>query len=497
MCYNTKKFQMVTDMETKKFPDVTFVRKFSACLFKDRKLMLGEMDFSKDVKRSDRGDKYPVLTTVGEIGEDVKNGEYVFRSNGGSVTRLIGHLSPYATYEAVLSELDGECGFAFLHGEDKAVVTLKKDEEGLAVHCGAQNVDLGADFRPGMSFCVLPRKNKFDVYIKTDAFPVCVGTFEVPGFEKAAEEDFFMRTSAGLYCTGNVRVNRVSFYMDSGVSLADVRTVRYENGDVIRENGRIFLTASVRLEEGAYQGVFSWIPGTEEFKLTGALFFDAGDGEWANDVATSLIFDRQAKQWILWVCSFSHGHVLARAAFDGEPRFGKNVIDVELLPMLGEKDDDTVFGGKPGDEDPDLIYDAGNDRWLLAVCRISSEGGYRYHFFASDSPLDGFSYVGQGVKGAETGGSFFRYGGKLYFVCGNSFDARSDYRVYEWDDLPHPGKLVFDYPDGGFRGWGTVFTVKQGTREKLYHLTFDRTLGSKSGYNWSYGNIYCFEGYLN
>ncbi len=482
-------------MEQKMLTDVTFVRKFSTCLFKNKKLLLGEAEFSKDFLRTERGDKYPVLSSEGEIIESVSDEEYVFRSKNGSVTRLLGHLSPYATYEAVISELDGECGFAFLHGEDKAIVTLKKDSEGLSVHCGEQSISLCTDFHSGMSFCVLPRKNKFDVYIKTGVFPVCVGTFEVPGFEKAAEEDYFIHTSAGLYCAGNVRVKHVSFYMDSGVSQADIRTVRYENGEVLHENGKIVLTGSIRLEEGCYQGVFSWIPGTEEFELTGALFFDAGDGEWANDVATSLIFDRKTKKWLLWVCAFSHGHVLDRAEFDGEPRYGKNVIDVKLLPMI-EKEDDTAFGGKQGDEDPDLHYDEDTGKWLLAVCRVSSEGGYRYHFFASDSPLDGFSYVGQGIKGAETGGSFFRYGGKLYFLCGNSFEAHSDYRIYEWGDLAHPGKLKADFPDGGFRGWGTVFTVKQGTREKLYHLTFDRTLGSSSGYNWSYGNIYCFEGIL-
>ena len=53
--------------------------------------------------------------------------------------------------------------------------------------------------------------------------------------------------------------------------------------------------------------------------------------------------------------------------------------------------------------------------------------------------------------------------------------------------------LSCDYDDGGFRGWGTVIPVKQGTRTRYYWLTFDRHKGSD--YNWSYGNLYCFEGY--
>ena len=49
----------------------------------------------------------------------------------------------------------------------------------------------------------------------------------------------------------------------------------------------------------------------------------------------------------------------------------------------------------------------------------------------------------------------------------------------------------FNYPDGGFRGWGTVVPVKLGSRTRYFWLTFDRHNGSS--YNWSYGNLYCFE----
>ena len=50
---------------------------------------------------------------------------------------------------------------------------------------------------------------------------------------------------------------------------------------------------------------------------------------------------------------------------------------------------------------------------------------------------------------------------------------------------------AFNYPDGGFRGWGTVVPIKLGSRNRYFWLTFDRHNGSN--YNWSYGNLYCFE----
>lgn len=475
---------------------IKFIRKFSVNFFKNKKLLLGGMEFSKDVKKTERGDKYPLVFSSGEYTETVEGGTYRFDSENGCAARLIGHFVPYATYSVEIAELNGECGFLFVHGNDRVKIALRTDENGALSVCSddGKTVKTGKSFVPGMSFLTVARKNFFDVYTDTRGIPEFVCTIDAPAFEHSDGENFFMNTQACLYAGGEAAVKEVSVYMDSGVSQADIRAVRYENGDVIYENGKIFFTASVRLESGGYQGVFSWVPGTAEFELTGALFFDAGDGVWANEVASSLVFDRKTQRWILWVCAFSRGHILGYSVFDGEPRYGRNVIDITLVKPLSENDDDTVFGGKKGDEDPALYYDETEKKWYLAVCRIASGGGYAYHFFESDSPTGDFKFICRGLPGAETGGSFVKHGGKLYFVCGNGFDENSCYRVYEWGDMSRFEKLQADFPDGGFRGWGTLLTVKQGTRERLYHLTFDRTLGSSSGYNWSYGNLYCFEG---
>ena len=56
--------------------------------------------------------------------------------------------------------------------------------------------------------------------------------------------------------------------------------------------------------------------------------------------------------------------------------------------------------------------------------------------------------------------------------------------------MEHPSKLLCDFDDGGFRGWGTVIPIKATDGTKYYHLTFDRHNASK--YNWSYGDLYCF-----
>lgn len=478
--------------------NVKFYRKFSTCLWKNRRLMLGEMEFSKDFISDDIGNKYPIIFSVGDTAEKIECGKLCF--SDGKTARLLGHLSPFACYEVKIDSLNGLCGFLFSNPEVQTEIYMTSDENGrIIVNCKSgkneERVYCEELLNCKTAFSVQHRNSFFDVYLTVNGFTRFITTFTVNGFENSNNEFFFLNTSVGVLYGGDGSITGASFYMDSGISQADIRPVKYENGDVITENGKMFFNASVRLQAGGYQGVFSWIPGTEEFELVGALFFDTGDGCWCSDVATSLVFDRKTSKWLLWVCSFSHGHILGRASFEGEPRFGKNVVDIELINLLEDNDDDTVFGGKKGDEDPDLTFDETAGIWRLAVCRISSENGrYRYHFFESESPLDNFRYTGRGVIGSETGGSFIRFGGKLYFVCGNSFEERSDYRVYDFEDLSTPHCIICDYPDGGFRGWGSVFTVNAAARKKLYWLTFDRHNGSE--FNWSYGNLYCFEGLI-
>ena len=287
----------------------------------------------------------------------------------------------------------------------------------------------------------------------------------------------------------NCVIEEVRSYIDSGISLADMRSIRYENGDVMMEQGKLYLSASIRMREETFQGIFTWVPGTREFALTGALFYDSGDGKWCGDVAASILYHRIEQKWFLWVCSFSHGHRLGHAVFDGDPRFGVNVVDIQLMEMANEHHTVQDFVGFAGDEDPDFFYETDTKQWYMAICRLDPTlRAYRYVFFRSNAPFSGYEYLGTGIPGAETGGSFVKIEKELYFVCGNDFHAVSDYRIYSKTGMIHP---KFDYPDGGFRGWGTLLPIKMGSRTRYFWLTFDRHNGSD--YNWSYGNVYCFE----
>jgi hypothetical protein len=312
-----------------------------------------------------------------------------------------------------------------------------------------------------------------------------------PAFAESNRYKSFNDGNVSLFAKGSVSVIKVTAGLDNGVSIADFRPIKYEDGTLISEGGKVYFTASIRTHAGNYQSIFSWVPGTMQLEMTGVLFFDHGDGFWRGYIASCLLYHREKKQWYVWVSSFEHDHILAYGSFEGDPRFGVSVADVTFMDRASDGAAFTDFVGFFRDEDPDLTYDAENDRWLLAICRIDREAkGYRYVFFESDDPFKNFRAIGCGVQKdtAETGGSFVRVNGELYFVCGNSFERRAEYRIYDKNGM----KLAkFRYPDGGFRGWGCVMPVKLGARTRYFWLTFDRHNGSS--YNWSYGNVYCFE----
>ena len=464
-----------------------FKRKFSTALYKNMKLKLNEMTFGKDFVCDKRGDLYPILASSDDCSEAIEYNRYVVR--GGSVTRLIGQFFPYATYEVSAHLGGGSVGFCFALPDATATVSVFAGK--LQYACGANTCErvLPDYISNSLTMIVSCRPTAFDIYFEYNGKPEFFESIKEPAVDNSHDYSCFTNSTVALSVSGKVIVESVLGYIDNGTSIADIRPIRYENGEVMVEYGKIYLTASIRMQETMFQGIFSWIPSTAELALCGALFYDAGDGKWCGDVAASVLYHRDEKLWYLWVCSFSHDHILGHATFEGDLRFGVNVVDIELMPKADEGAHITDFAGFSGDEDPDFFYDKNSGKWKMAICRLDpSTRQYRYVFFESEHPFGDYYFIGKGLDGAETGGSFVKVGGELFFLCGNDFNKRADYRIYHKDGMTN---ARFDYDDGGFRGWGTLIPIKMGSRTRYFWLTFDRHRGSD--YNWSYGNLYCFE----
>ena len=112
--------------------DTEFKRKFSASMYKNLKIMLGEMTFLKDFVNDERGDLYPILQKSEDCKEVVENNLYTLKI--GTVKRIFCNFFPYASYEVTARLTDGEAGLCFQLPNAEANVLIKKGK--LIYFCG-------------------------------------------------------------------------------------------------------------------------------------------------------------------------------------------------------------------------------------------------------------------------------------------------------------------------------------------------------------------------
>ena len=477
---------------------VSFERRFSRNFNKDKRLPLSEMRFGSLPLTTNRGDIYPRIFSRGEFSEECCGSNYVFSPKGKACcARLIGRFNPYSTYDILPSQLSYGARVGIYISFGKTLIVYAEVKGSIAefsYSLDGDEVVLGeCAYEEGMHLLFTYHAGScVEIYTEKCGVIRHITDAKIDSCECLIQESCFSSAEAGLYVAGesNISIRSVDNYLDCGIMQADIRPVKYENGEAIVEQGKVYFTFTSRFESGSMQQIASYELSSCRFELVGALLFDLGDGKWCSDVASSLLYDRRAGLWRIWFCAFSHGHVPAYSEMNADPRFGINVIDAKALPSV---DDEYSFGGIREDEDPDFIYDEASGKWYFSVCRMdSSIGQYRYYLFESDYPDRDYKFVARTEGSIETtGGCFARLFGRIYHVFGRSFSERAKYDYCSVPEMKKLGELKCHHDDGGFRGWGGVIEVPIGTRKRLLWVTFDRTRGSS--YNWSYGNLYFFE----
>jgi hypothetical protein len=87
--------------------------------------------------------------------------------------------------------------------------------------------------------------------------------------------------------------------LTTGVGLADIRAISYEDGEPILDQGRLWDTMSIRGRALPHhiQGVFSMDPTVFDVKLEGVILFDRDVGLLRNEIASHLFYDREHEIW--------------------------------------------------------------------------------------------------------------------------------------------------------------------------------------------------------
>ncbi len=284
--------------------NVTFKRRFSINFYRNLSIPISEMSFHKDWINANSGDPYPVLQLDGKVSELVQNGEYsVTSQSGGEICRLLGNFFPYATYDLEVKDFkNSSYGFHFFNEDGFSLKILANKDN---VNIKYKDKDLTFVPLDNGALSVTFRSGGVSIYSKNDSSDNLIADVSIEELKDLTTSTSFRNTRVGiiaLLCeNGSVKIKSVSSRITAGISQADIKPIKYENGEVMLDNGTVYLTVSARQQVGCYQVILSWCPTTSDFRMESAIFYDCGDGKWSNDVALSLIFDRNTKKWIYWM----------------------------------------------------------------------------------------------------------------------------------------------------------------------------------------------------
>ena len=218
-----------------------FKRKFSMSMYKNLSIKIGEMTFLKDFVNDKRGDLYPLAKKSDDCLESVENNEYILKK--GFAERLICQFFPFATFELSFTDLDGEVGFSVKLPETEAYLMVNGKQFSYSCEDHKEVHALSERLSESSSLVVSCRPGAFDVYCRCNNKPEYVCTVYEEKFKESNQYEIFTNGYAFLRAMGSVTVKAVTAYIDNGVSMADIRPMKYEDGSVLMEGGKLYFTA--------------------------------------------------------------------------------------------------------------------------------------------------------------------------------------------------------------------------------------------------------------
>ncbi len=291
---------------------------------------------------------------------------------------------------------------------------------------------------------------------------------------------------------GVVEVNKVTMALTTGMGLADIRPITYENGDPMLDQGRLWYTMSIRGRALPHhiQGVFSMNPTVFDIKFEGIILFDRNDGILRNEIASHIFYDRKNEIWHGLTTGFSayanpekEKKKLLAVESEKDPRFGFSVMQAVPFGMVGSF------------EDPHIIYDSEVDKWRMLTC--VKQGEFKAIMLESDYWNKDYIQIAGPVEHNSTGTSIHKIGDKHYCFSGS---AEREIFIYTYPNLKEVGTLKMDLPPwsetSGTRVWPNVVQLPEGYSLKYVALMMDRfNYPGMKGSNWTYGALYLYHGY--
>lgn len=291
---------------------------------------------------------------------------------------------------------------------------------------------------------------------------------------------------------GKVAIERAGICLSTGVGLADIRAITYEDGSPLLDQGRLWYTMSIRGRALPHhiQGVFSMDPTVFDLKLEGVILFDRKDGILRNEIASHIFYDRNNKIWKGITTGFSayanpgkEEKQLLAVESTRDPRFGFSVMNAVPFGIVGDI------------EDPHILFDREAKKWRILTCE--NHNGYKAVMLESDYWNREYQRIAGPVAHNSTGTSIQKIGNQRFCFSGSS---ERQIFVYTYPELKEAGTLKMDLPPwderSGTRVWPNVVQLPDGYPFKYVAVMMDRfNYPGLKGPNWSYGALYLYHGY--
>jgi len=426
-------------------------------------------------------------------------------------TRWIGGFNPFATYDLAVSEFGGSGLIGLLFGDtdqDDRITASLVVTDGKCAAIRWSVVKNGEEVERRDSELPKEVSRTFPVRLRVQMLAVGANLF----FEKAgrsylvAQPDFVrhfeLRRKTSMhrfeFCLhsklesgASVLIDEATAALTPGCGQADIRAITHPNGEPLLDEGRLWITMTVRGRALPHpmQGVFSLNPSVFDVRFEGIIVFDMGDGLLRNELASHLFYDEQIKQWRGWTTGFSALGSTARkqekailaVSSERDPRRGFSVMRARPIGLSGQH------------EDPHGVYDAAAGKWRLLLSERA--GKYRAGMWESDEWDRGYQRLSGPVEMDSTGTLIQKIGSKRYVIFGSA-----DRKIYirSYPGLEPTGELKMHLPPWndhtGTRIWPNVIPLPEGYPARYIALMMDRiNYPGMRGSNWTYGAMYLYH----
>lgn len=368
--------------------DIMFVRQAVKRIIFDEKqaIPIADLDPAKIIGLSSMHPVKNYLPSPADI--SIANNKLLLKSKMPSETTIwFGGFNPFATYTISLDSCSGKgaVGYAFTNqegnGDEKFVIVLEfgnsqlrdvrmKISQGLKTITD-QSILVG-DINLQMKGKIILQMlgSGLTVFFESDGLPAVIAQADFSNHLDVRDKQRINTYQSHLLVKlndGGIIISRASIAFTTGMGLADIRAITYENGEPIMDEGRVWYTMSIRGRALPHhiQGVFSIHPTVFDLRFEGIILFDRQDGLLRNEIASHIFYDRSAKTW--------RGITTGFSAYANPDKEKKQLLAVESRqdPRKGFSVMQAGPFGIVGDiEDPHIIFDSKAKKWRILTLSL-------------------------------------------------------------------------------------------------------------------------------